>query len=143
MKRTSIKKRWFAAGCLALFLAAGLVVVIALAFLVFPAGRTDQASAIATAREWGRLAEIPATASILKTEATGSAFTRQIAVTFRDTPGNVRIWISSSPGPASATRSVDASGWTIYEYKAGGGALFAEVTVSPTGDKVRIRTFWN
>jgi hypothetical protein len=143
MKRTSTKKWWLGAGCFGLFLAAGLIVVIALAFLIFPTGPANQASAIATAREWGRLAEIPATARILKSEATGSAFTRQIAVTFRDTPGNVRIWISSSPGPASATRSVDASGWTIYEYKAGGGALFAEVTVSPTGDEVRIRTFWN
>lgn len=143
MKRPSTKKWWLGAGCLALFLAAGLVVIIALAFLVFPTGPAKQASAIATAREWGRLAEIPATASILKTEATGSAFTRQIAVTFRDTPANVRTWIASSPGPASATRSVDASGWTAYEYKAGGGAQFAEVTVSPTGDEVRIRTFWS
>ena len=143
MKRTSTRKWWLGAGCFGLFLAAGLILVIALAFLIFPTGPANQASAIATAREWGRLAEIPATASILKAEATGSAFTREFAVTFRDTPANIRTWISSSPGPASATRSVDASGWTIYEYKAGGGALFAEVTVSPTGDEVRIRTFWN
>jgi hypothetical protein len=143
MTRTPTKKRWLAAGCLGLFLATGLIVVIALAFLVFPAGRTDQASAIATAREWGRLAEIPATASILKAEAKGSTFTREFAVTFRDTPANIRTWIASSPGPSSATRSVDASGWTTYEYKAGGGALFAIVTVSPAGDEVRIRTFWS
>lgn len=143
MTRTSIKKRWFAAGCLALFLAAGLVVLIAFAFLVFPAGRTDQASAIATAREWGRLAEIPATASILKSEALGSSFSREFRVTFHDTPANIRSWISASPGPASATRSVDDSGWTLYEYPAGGGAAFAEIRVSPEGDVVRIRTFWS
>jgi len=143
MKKTSTRKWWFAAGCLGLFLAAGLIVVIALAFLVFPAGRTDQASAIATAREWGRLAEIPATASILKVETKGSAFTREFVVTFRDTPANIRTWIASSPGPSSAERMIDASGWTTYEYKAGGGALFAIVTVSPAGDEVRIRTFWS
>ncbi len=143
MKGTSAKKWLLGAGCLGLFLAAGLVVLIALAFLVFPAGRTDQASAIATAREWGRLAEIPATASILTTEALGSSFTREFTITFRDTPGNIRTWIASSPGPASATRSVDDSGWTLYEYPAGGGAAFAEIRVSPEGDVVRIRTFWS
>jgi hypothetical protein len=143
MKKTSTKKWWLGAGCLGLLLAAGLVVIIALAFLIYPSGPANQASAIATAREWGRLAEIPATASIVKNEATGSAFTREIAVTFRDTPANIRTWIASSPGPASASRSVDASGWTIYEYKAGGGALFAEVAVSPAEDEVRIRTIWS
>lgn len=143
MKKTSTRKWWLGAGCLGLFLAAGLVVVIALAFLVYPSGPATQTSAIATAREWGRLAEIPATASIVKTEATGSAFTREIVVTFRDTPAHIRTWIASSPGPSSATRSVGASGWTTYEYKAGGGAQFAEVAVSPAGDEVRIRTFWS
>lgn len=143
MKKASTRKWWLGAGCLGLLLAAGLFVVIALAFLFYPSSPANQASAIATAREWGRLAEIPATATILKTEATGSAFTREIAVTFRDTPANVRAWIASSPGPSSATRSVDASGWTTYEYKAGGGAQFAEVAVSPAGDEVRIRTFWS
>lgn len=143
MKKTSTRKWWLGAGCLGLLLAAGLVVVIALAFLSYPSGPANQRSAIATAREWGRLAEIPATASIVKTEATGSAFTREIVVTFRDTPANIRIWIASSPGPSSATRSVDASGWTVYEYKAGGGAQFAEVAVSPAEDEVRIRTFWS
>lgn len=143
MKKISTRKWWLAAGCLALFLAAGLAMVIALAFLVFPTGSTHQASAIATAREWGRLVEIPATASILTSEALGSSFTREFTITFRDTPGNIRSWISASPGPASATRSVDDSGWTLYEYPAGGGAAFAEIRVSPEGDVVRIRTFWS
>lgn len=143
MKKTSTRKWWLGAGCLGLFLAAGLVVIIALAFLIYPSGPANQKSAIATAREWGRLAEIPASASNLKVEAKGSAFSREFVVSFRDTPASVRTWIASSPGPSSATRSVDASGWTLYEYKAGGGAQFAEVAVSPAGDDVRIRTFWS
>lgn len=143
MKKTSTRKWWLGAGCLGLLVAAGLSVIIALAFLFLPSGPANQASAIATAREWGRLAEIPATASILTSQALGSSFTREFTITFRDTPSNVRTWIASSPGPASATRSVDDSGWTLYEYPAGGGAAFAEIRVSPEGDVVRIRTFWS
>lgn len=143
MKKTSTRKWWLGAGCLGLFVAAGLVVVIALALPFCSSGPWDQTSAIATAREWGRLAEIPATASILKAEGKGSAFTREIVVTFRDTPANIRTWIASSPGPSSATPTVDGTGWTTYEYEAGGGALFSIVILSPAGDEVRIRTFWS
>jgi hypothetical protein len=143
MKGGSTRKWCLAAGCLGLFLAAGLVVIVAVAFMTFPPGPSKQESTLATAREWARLAGIPATASILKIETTGSAFTREFSVTFRDSPANIRGWISASPGPASATRSVDDSGWTLYEYPAGGGAAFAEIRVSPEGDVFRIRTFWS
>ncbi len=70
-------------------------------------------------------------------------FTREFQISFRDSPANIRRWLALSPGPAAASPTTDPSGWHIYNYPAGGGAGFSEVRVSPSGDEVRIRTYWS
>ena len=102
-----------------------------------------RASAISAAKDWACLADLPKTKTDLKIETTGSAFTREFTISFKDTPGNISIWIAASPGPSSIAPTTDASGWQLYEYPACNGAVFAEVRVSPAGDEVVIHTYWS
>ena len=143
MERVSGKRRWIVGSCLGLFLATCLVIIAVVWMLPSSGGHPYRNSALATSQEWARVARIPQTATSLNVEAKGSAFSREFEITFRDKPVNISTWISASPGPSSTTPSVDDSGWTVYSYAAGGGAVFAEIRVSPQGDEVQIRTYWS
>lgn len=143
MANISKKRRLLFGGCLSIcFL--GIVVMIGAGWLVLsPNSPINKSSAIRSTKEWARLSDFPATMSDFHIDTGGNMFTREFRITFRDSPENIRRWLASSPGPASATPKTDASGWLIYDYPAGGGAVFSEVRVSPSGDEVRIRTYWS
>jgi len=120
------------------------VLALVVSAIFFASNRPlNRGSAIATAREWARIAEIPTTATDLNIATAGSAFSREFSIRFRDSPANIRAWLSASPGPASTSPTLDSSDWAIYHYSAGGGAQFAEIRVSPAGDQVVIRTYWS
>jgi len=121
-----------------------LTVYIGVGWLVVsPNSPTNRFSAIRSTQEWARLADFPSTMTDFHIETGGSMFTREFQMSFRDSPTNIRIWLASSPGPASTSPTTDSSGWLIYNYPAGGGAEFSEVRVSPAGDEVRIRAYWS
>lgn len=143
MKRSSKKWWWIGGGCLGIILL-GLAAAVVIGFYFFASPeRLDRDSAISTTKEWARLDDFPASARILNVETTGSAFTRELTLSFQDTPENIRSWIAASAGPASAEPTIDADGWTVYHYPAGGGAQFAQIRVSPSGTEVRIRAYWS
>ena len=139
MQRTLLKPR----GCFGIALL-GVILAIGVGWLVVsPNSPTNRSSAIRSTKEWARLADFPATMTKFHIATEGSMFTREFQISFRDSPTNIRIWLAASPGPAAAPTTTDSSGWLIYNYPAGGGAVFSEVRVSPSGDEVRIRTYWS
>lgn len=137
------RKKWLVGGCLGIMLLGLLAALVAGWLVLDPGSPLNRGSSIKATREWARLADFPPTVEDLRIETTGSMFTREFKISFRDTPTNVLKWINASPGPSSAMPSTDAGGWRIYNYPAGGGAVFAEVRVSPSGEVVRIRTYWS
>lgn len=139
----SNKKRWIVGSCLALLLLCMLCVMVVTGVVFYFVKAAEETSAIASTQEWARLSDFPLTRKEFQIETLGSAFTREFRITFRDTPQNIKKWLSACPGPASVVPSKDKDGWIIYSYPAGGGALFAEVRISPDGDFVRIRTYWS
>jgi hypothetical protein len=94
-------------------------------------------------KKWARLADFPKTASDLRVETSGSMFTREFQVSFQDTAANIRVWLAASAGPASVSPNIDPTGWKVFTYPAGGGAVFSEVRVSPSGEEVRIIASWS
>lgn len=111
--------------------------------IVDPDSPLNRASAIRAAQDWACLDDLPKTATDIEIATTGSAFTREFTISFKDTPANISTWIAASPGPASANPSTNPLGWHVYEYPACDDAVFAEVRVSPTGDQVVIHTYWS
>lgn len=142
-KSHRLKRPWRTYGCLVPIGVAGVLALVISAIFFVSNRPQNRDAAIATAREWARISEIPATATDLNIATAGSAFSREFTISFRDSPANIRVWLSASPGPASANPALDSSDWTIYRYSAGSGAQFAEIRVSPAGDRVVIRTYWS
>ena len=139
MARTLLSPR----GCFGIAFLGAILAIGAGWLVVSPNSPVNRSSAIRSTQEWARLADFPATVTDFKIASGGSMFTREFQISFRDSPTNIRIWLTASPGPAAATPTTDASGWLIYNYPAGGGAVFSEVRVSPSGEEVRIRAYWS
>lgn len=138
------KKPWLLIGCCLSIFIFGIIVMIGAAWLLLsPNSPINRPSVISSTKEWARLADFPATMSDFRIETGGSMFTREFQITFRDSPANIQRWLASSSGPATTSPTTDPSGWLIYNYPAGGGASFSELRVSPSGDEVRIRTYWS
>ena len=129
----------FIALCLA-FIALGAIVV----WLDFgPGSLISRESAIAATREWARLSPLPQSAVNLNIAIKGSMFTREFIIKFEAPSGDVQKWLSSSPGTTQTTPIQQDDGSLRYEIDPGGGAQFAEVTVSKDGTRVRIRAYWS
>ena len=143
MSRKSQRRRWIIGLCLVV-VSLGAVAAIGGGWLLFfDDSPLNKASAIDATEEWARLAPLPLTKTDLVIQTSGSAFTRQFDVSFRDTPANIRAWLSACPGPTSISPTIDDSGWSIYRYEGGGGALAGEVRVSPLLDEVHIIATWS
>lgn len=104
---------------------------------------SNQASALEVSREWARLAPLPKSAKTIKTEITGSAFTREFIITFEAPKQDIETWLKMSPGTKNIVPIKEAGGILRYQIKPGGGAEFAEIIVSRERTKVRINTYWN
>ena len=143
MASISKKRRLLIGGCLSVCIL-GIIVTIGVGWLVLsPESPINRSSAISSTKKWARLADFPETKTDFRIETGGNMFTREFQISFHDSPANIRRWLASSPGPAAVSPTTDPSGWQIYNYPAGGGAVFSEVRVSPSGDEVRIRTYWS
>ena len=102
----------------------------------------NQESAIATTREWARLAPFPASAQHLRVETRGSMFTREFVITFDAPAADVIKWLQNSPGPASTQPAAEGT-TSVYEFTPGGGANDAKVRYEPATGKVTIDTSWS
>jgi hypothetical protein len=137
------KRRWIIGLCFGLLLI-GVVAMIGGGWLVFsPNSPINQSAAIEATEKWARLAPLPATKTNLDILTRGSAFSRTFEVSFRDKPKNIRSWLSTCPGPNSVSPTIDSSGWSVYSYPGGDGAVSGEVRVSPAFDKVKIIATWS
>ena len=103
----------------------------------------NRASAIKATCEWARLNRFPDSAKNIKVETTGSIFTREFRITFSATPESIQSWLRESPGTRTAIAKSEDSGRMIYSITPGGGAQFAEVSISNDKRTVRIRAYWS
>ncbi len=103
-------------------------------------------SAIKAAREWGRLAPFPESASDLDVVTKGSMFTRAFRVTFQAPSDDVEQWKENSPGLREcAAEMIDASTKKCV-IDPGEGAAYAEVVITMLGDEmslVQVYVYWS
>ncbi len=122
-----------------------LAVVLGASFYLF--NRQDNTdSAINAAREWGRLAPFPESASGLDVAAEGSAFTRAFRVTFQAPMDDIEQWMENSPGLKESRVEVVHAGASKYVIQPGGGAAYAEVVIMVLDDGmglVEIYAYWS
>jgi hypothetical protein len=106
--------------------------------------RNDEA--LKTALEWARLPPLPPSAAELEIETEGSAFTRAFRVSFRAPEAEIEAWAAESPGLQESLPEVNDEGTQSYVIAPGGGAAYAEVTITPLEDGlalVEIYTYWS
>ena len=136
------KKKWFV-GC-SLAVCIGTVLLIVGGWLLLdPNSPLNRRSALDTTQEWARLEPFPQTAEEVSIETAGSPFTREFIVTFQAPTQDIEAWLKKSPGTKDVTPTLGQDGSFHYAITPGGGAAFAEVTVSKNRQSVRIRTFWS
>jgi hypothetical protein len=111
--------------------------------ILSPDSPLNHASAIETAREWGRLDPFPSSAQRLTVETLGSIFTREFRISFVAPPEDIETWLKSSPGTRDAVVTTPAPGVRRFAIRPGGGAEFAEVTVDDARQSVSIRVYWS
>ncbi len=105
--------------------------------------------ALETALEWARLAPLPPSTAELEIETEGSAFTRAFRVSFQAPEEEIEAWAAESPGlqeSAPEVGEVGDDGTRTYIIPPGGGAAYAEVTLTPLEDGmvlVEIYTYWS
>jgi hypothetical protein len=106
----------------------------------------DEEDAIETARAWGRLAALPASAQDIRVETEGSMFTRAFRVAFRVPMGDVEQWVEVSPGLRESAIEVVDQRTTRYVIEPGEGAAYAEVKVTVLDGEtaqVELYTYWS
>ena len=70
-------------------------------------------------------------------------FIREYRITFSATPEDNQRWLRDSPGTRTAATKTEEDGRLIYSVIPGGGAQFAEVTISKDMRTVHIRAYWS
>lgn len=108
-----------------------------------PNSPLNKASAIACVCEWARLNPLPVPNSAVHVETKGSMFTREFIVTFHGSKNDILQWLNASPGTQNAYRDAHALKYERMDISPGGGAQFAEITISEDGTKVVIRAYWS
>jgi hypothetical protein len=138
MKRRKIVRILVAA------LVAGGILAVGTGWLIFAVNSPlNRSSAVSTTYEWARLRPIPDTAVDVSVQALGSMFTREFRISFTAPSADVASWLASSPGTKEAVPERQQDGTMVYGIKPGGGAQFAEVTVSEDESRVVIRAYWS
>ncbi len=98
--------------------------------------------AIQTIREWARLVELPATATDIRVQTSGSPFTRDFTVTFVAPREDVEAWLHQSPGTTGLTPKTEGS-IQKYDIQPGGGAQHADLEFDPHTGAVKIHAYWS
>ncbi len=122
---------------LAAGLGAALLVAGATAWL-----RHRDRQGVAVAREWARLAQLPASAANLTVRRAGGMFAREFVVTFNAPLLDINAWLARSPGTRGRTPRIE-DGTETYRIRPARGAQFAEVVVHRPSRAVRIRVYWS
>lgn len=86
---------------------------------------------------------LPVPAGKVHVQTKGTAFTREFIVTFTGEREAIHAWLNASPGTRSLYRDPGLGGIFHHALAPGGGAQFAEITVSQGGTKVVIRAYWS
>ena len=128
-------KRW-------LFIGTGsvAVLIVSSAWLVTSLNRS---SAISATLRWARLDPFPVQSAQLKVKSTGSMFSREIEISFKGDPKLIEEWIHTSPGTKAIVPEKDSNGWWLYTISPGGGAVHAELRLSPDKAYARVRAVWS
>lgn len=64
---------------------------------------------------------------------------RLYVLEFKCPADRVESWLAASPGTRDRTPQLAADGWKRYALVPADGSMFAEVSVSPAGDQVRVQ----
>ncbi len=102
--------------------------------------RSD-ADAIATARRWCQLADLPASAHSITVVTEGNMMTREFTITFRAPVEDIRSWLAASPGIDVADIPTDEPTYTLTPTLQ--EATFGEVAVDEFTHTVIIHTYWS
>lgn len=137
------RRRLWVGGCLLLLLGAGSLIGVAAWLLLDPNSFLMKPSAVQCACEWGRLDPLPVPLSQVHVTTRGGMFTRELEVTFEGDPRAILDWLKKSPGTHSAFHGFAKPQDLHLEITPGGGAVFAEITVSKNGSRVVIHTYWS
>lgn len=70
-------------------------------------------------------------------------FTREFVVSFDATPEKILSWLQSSNGTKHAFNGKTTLADTYMQLTPGGGAQFAEITISNGGTRVLVRCYWS
>lgn len=127
----------------ALLVVIGVLAACALWLLLNPNSPLNKASATECVCEWARLAPLPVPNDAVHIETRGGMFTREFILSFRGTREEISTWLLASP----STRDSFSGSKTPHDWHRelvpGGGAQFAEITLSENGTKVVIRAYWS
>jgi hypothetical protein len=102
------------------------------------------AEELRVAREWARLAPLPAVRTVCDAHAKGNAFTRSFRVVFVAPAAEVQRWVDDSPGLRGTVWPLPARAHTVIA--PGGGAQWAEASFEPAdggGVRVEVYTYWS
>jgi hypothetical protein len=102
----------------------------------------DKRSGIKAALEWGRLAPFPESARDLVVTTEGNMFTRSFRVSFSAPKEDIAQWADESPG-LRETQPKKEGPQRKYVIKPGGGAVYAEVVIDDSTDKVQVYVAWS
>lgn len=130
-------------GCLVVLFVIAVLVAGRIWLVLDPNSPQNKASAIECVCEWARLNPLPVPNSAVHVETKGGIFTREFIVTFHGDMKSILQWLNASPGTQNAYRDIHSLKYERMSISPGGGAQFAEITISEQGTKVVIRAYWS
>jgi len=130
-------------GCLVVLFVMAVLVAGGIWLVLDPNSPLNKTSAIECVCEWARLNPLPVPNSAVHVETKGSMFTREFIVTFHGDKKSILQWLNASPGTQNAYRDIHSLKYERMSISPGGGAQFAEITISEEGTKVVIRAYWS
>lgn len=130
-------------GCLVVLCVIAVLVAGGIWLGFNPNSPLNKGSAIACVCEWARLNPLPVPNSAVHVETKGGMFTREFVVTFHGDKKSILQWLNASPGTQNAYRDIHSLKYERMSISPGGGAQFAEITISEDGTKVVIHAYWS
>jgi hypothetical protein len=122
-------------------LAAG---VVAMGIANWALEKRNWNSGVSAALEWSRMLPVPASATNINLQTSGSMFSRSFVLEFDAPLADIEKWFAASPGTTGKSFDTviqDKLG-KVYDIKPGGGAQRANLTIIPSGH-VRIDVSWS